>query len=251
MVDVALDLVELAQRDDGHHLRGDEEVVRARIVGGPEARPDHPGVVHRIPLAAVGNLLVRVGRVLGVILLALHRLERFVEAQRQVAGEDRRVAGFLPVRPRERDRIGQRIQLELLLPHAVVEREGVGVRIDLEVLAHPRDHRAQQLGDLRIALGVEQVRPHLGARVAQPLGRNVAGLDVGGPVAGDRRLTARIEQRRAIHRLELRIAVGVTRRRLGDRIEFQCRRTLRDDRYGKSDGRNKSRDSKTHRITAL
>ena len=158
-----------------------------------------------------------------MILLALHRLERLVEAQRLVAREDRRIARRLPIAPGENDRIGKRIQLEFFFPNAIVDRKRVGVRVDLQILALARDDAAQQRRDRHVGLRKKQIRPDLRARVAQPFGRNVARLNVGRAVGGDRRLLTRVEQSRAVHVLEAGVGVVIVRRGSGDILELDGR----------------------------
>ena len=164
---------------------------------------------------------MRVSRVARMVLLALHRGEHVVEHQRKVAVEDRCVAGRLPITPRQRRRIGERVELELLLPDAVVQRVGVGVRIDLQVLHHSSDDCAQQRAHVWIVLCKEQIRPSLGARVAQPLGGYVSGHDVGGAVGCVLGEPARVEQRRAKHFRKMLVRAAVVGRRLFDGAQLE------------------------------
>ena len=247
VIDVAFDFRHVAERHDGKHLRRNQEIVVAGIVGRTEARPDHPGVADRPALAVVGELFVRVARVARMILLALHRRERRIQHLSEIVVEDARIAGRLPIAPRERHRIGQRVELELLLPHAIVERVRVRVRIDLHVLGHARDDAAQQRANVGIVLGEKQIRARLRAGVAQPLGRNVASFDVRRPVRRHDRELARVEQRGAEHILQLGVRISIVGGGLLDRVQFQRRgfRRRESDR-GRAKQRERSQKATRH-----
>ena len=72
-----------------------------------------------------------------------------------------------------------------------------------------------------IVLGEEQIRTRLRAGVAQPFGRNVAGLDVGGAVRRHTRELARVEQRGAEHLLQMGVRISIVGGSLLDRMQFQ------------------------------
>ena len=110
----------------------------------------------------------------------------------QVA-EDGRVAGLLPVGVGEAHRIALGVDLPLALEHVrtglrevgVVGRtdgvhvEGIGVRVDEDAFELAVDDARDHLPEGVVLAHEGEVGPDLGAGVAEPHGRDVAGVDVG------------------------------------------------------------------------
>jgi len=133
-IDVVGELGDMAQDDDREHVGRYVEAARTGVIAGAEARPHHARIVRPRALAVKRQdadreppapARERIGRVAVVMLLDPHHRED--AAQHAVDGliEGVAVTGGPPVVVAELDRIAQRIQLELALPHPGTGRRPV------------------------------------------------------------------------------------------------------------------------------
>jgi hypothetical protein len=127
-------------------------------------------------------------RALVVMLLVSQRLQDALERPVDLGREDRIVPGPAPVPVGEPDRIKQRIDLELALDDFIVGRERIRIRVDQNVASFAGDDAAQGFANPRVRRRLTDIRFHHGACVAQPFRFDVAGRDVGRPVALARRV---------------------------------------------------------------
>jgi len=202
------DRTEIAQDDDREHVHRDVVVIAYRIVRRAETGPHHSRVAHRAAVPAARELIVRVVRARVVMLLDVQHVKHAFERLAHFGREDRRVFRLAVVVRRKPDRIEQRVDLKLFLDDLVVVGKGVRVRIDQDVAGLTFDDAAQRLGDVGIVARKADVRPDGSARIAEPLGSNVSGGDVGGAVELFFTCVRSFVVRRCVERIEFRAEQG-------------------------------------------
>ena len=162
--DVCFEIGQIGKRDHRKHIIGHVVAVLRRVVARPETRPHHAGVANGRTFARIGERAVPIVRK-GVVALEFHDAERAFVCALHLGRERCAVAGALPVRPCEPDRIRERVEFELLFSDLVVAVECVGVRVDEQIFGLARDDAAQH-GFHGGVIGEVDVWTHLGTGVA-------------------------------------------------------------------------------------
>ena len=189
------------QRTDCHEVGGHEEGEDGGIVARTEHRGDESHGAHGMSPAVpahgvegtVGAAPEPVGSQAVAALLLTEGLHGEGDGLLPQVAKDGAVARHAPILMRQADDVAMRVdlifalmQFGLHVGHVALPLtsrrtvvEGVGIGVDHQAAQLPQYHAAQHMGQLRVVVGKAHVGPHLGTRVAQPHGVDVARIDEG------------------------------------------------------------------------
>ena len=202
---MAQDLGGLVHGRHRHEVGRHEERQDGGVVGRPEHGGDEAHGLHGRPIAipphgvegAVGHACEMVSLACGLALLLVEGGEDVADGVEPVVGKHGVVARDLPIVVGQTDGIAVGVDLILALEHlgphlgAILLPPraggpivvGVGVAVDVDALHLSEDDAAQHAAQALVLVGERHIGVDLRARVAQPHGGNVAGIDEGVVVA--------------------------------------------------------------------